>query len=164
LNVVPLWLPPLRARRDDIEELAARFCEQAVRSNQRSAVRLEQAAVELLSAQRWPGNVRQLQNFVERLVVLCRGSVISAADVQSQLERPMQFPTETGGNAPDAAAPAAAPDPESHQHLSQVVRDAERQALRGALQHTGGNRSLAARLLGVSRSTFYAKLKEHGLA
>ncbi|HKO95080.1 MAG TPA: sigma-54 dependent transcriptional regulator [Polyangiaceae bacterium] len=163
LNVVPVWLPPLRARRDDIEELATHFCSQAAHRNQCPGVRMDADAIRLLSAQRWPGNVRQLQNFIERLVVLCRGSVVSEADVRSELERPVQFATETGAPDQDPGVRRPRPEEDACQHLSQVVRDAELQALARALDHAGGNRSLAARLLGVSRSTFYAKLKEYGL-
>jgi two-component system response regulator AtoC len=159
LNVVPLWLPPLRARRDDIEELASHFCEQACVRNHRPGVTLGAEAIAVLSKQRWPGNVRQLQNFVERLVVLATRPVISGVDVQHELDRPLEFATETGGNAvPSAPAPGVAAE-----HLSQAVRDAERQALLRALGQSGGNRSAAARVLGVSRTTFYAKLRQYDL-
>jgi two-component system response regulator AtoC len=162
LNVVPIWLPPLRARRDDVEELARHFCQQASSRNRRPGMTLDAGAVRLLSAQRWPGNVRQLQNFVERLVVLAPGAAITEAQVQSEIERPVHFATETGAvgvaHAPLSAAPGA-----SAEHLSQVVRDAERQALLKAIEQAGGNPSAAARLLGVSRSTFYAKLREYHL-
>jgi two-component system response regulator AtoC len=168
LNVVPLWLPPLRARRADIEQLAVHFSGQAAAKNARGPVRLAPEALRLLSRQRWPGNVRQLQNFVERLVVLARGEEIDAADVQAGMDQPMVFQTETGSDQSGAPArgndptrePAARPD---NVHLSQALRDAERQALLNALQQAKGNRSLAARLLGISRSTFYSKLEEHGL-
>ncbi len=162
LNVVPIWLPPLRARRDDIDELARHFCQQAALRNQRPGMALEAGALRSLSAQRWPGNVRQLQNFVERLVVLAPGALITEAQVQSELERPVQFATETGvlGVAPSPVGGAAGTGGE---HLSQIVRDAERQALLKAIEQTGGNRSAAARVLGVSRSTFYAKLREYDL-
>jgi two-component system, NtrC family, response regulator AtoC len=158
LNVVPIWLPPLRARRDDVTELALHFCQQASERNGRAGVKLDAAALRLLSTQRWPGNVRQLQNFVERLVVLSTSVSITAADVQAELERPVQFATETGGEAPSDVVASVVSE-----HLSQVVRDAERQALLRALDRAGGNRSAAARVLGVSRSTFYSKLREYGL-
>jgi two-component system, NtrC family, response regulator AtoC len=159
LNVVPIWLPPLRARRDDVTDLAIHFCAQAAERNGRAGVTLDTSALKLLATQRWPGNVRQLQNFVERLVVLSTSVCIAAAEVQAELERPVQFATETGGESPAEAPPGAG----TAEHLSQVVRDAERQALLRALDRAAGNRSAAARVLGVSRSTFYAKLREHGL-
>jgi two-component system, NtrC family, response regulator AtoC len=177
LNVVPVWLPPLRARRGDVAELAAFFCQDAGRRNGREGLRFEPDALALLGAQRWPGNVRQLGNFVERLVVLAARDTIDAAAVQAELDRPVHFTTDLGSVAaapesnvsrPAADAPLAgaadAPIADGADHLSQVVRDAERGALLRALERCGGNRSDAARLLGVSRSTFYAKLEKYGLA
>jgi two-component system response regulator AtoC len=177
LNVVPVWLPPLRARRGDVAELARHFCQLAAERNHKGARELESEALSLLGSQRWPGNVRQLMNFVERLVVLSDGPRISAAAVQMELERPAHFTTDVGAASPDPGAPApaspspadAGPSPEAvapggDAHLSEIVRDAERAALLRALERCGGNRSDAARALGVSRSTFYAKLKQYGLA
>ena len=116
-------------------------------------------------------------NFIERLVVLSEDQRIGSAAVRAELERPSHFTTDLGAVAPDPAAPALAaprppepapsPDgvaPEGDGHLSEIVRDAERAALLRALERCGGNRSDAARALGVSRSTFYAKLKQYGLA
>jgi two-component system response regulator AtoC len=161
LNVVPIWLPPLRARRGDVADLAHHFCRQAASRNGRSGARLEQSALRLLTEQRWPGNVRQLQNFVERLVVLSDRLEIGAQEVQAELERPVQFATEGAPNVPISSDGGEGPVPGDH--LSQVLRAAERQALVKALERAGGNRSAAARVLGVSRSTFYARLREYGL-
>jgi two-component system, NtrC family, response regulator AtoC len=161
LNVVPLWIAPLRARRGDVEELAEHFCARVARDGGKSGVTLSAGALRLLAGQRWPGNVRQLQNFVERLVVLCEGASIDEAHVRAELTRPVQFATETGLARPDVA-----PLPASTGEvlpLDEALRIAERQALVRALEHTGGNRSAAARLLGVSRSTLYSKLTDYEL-
>jgi two-component system response regulator AtoC len=164
LNVVPIWLPPLRARRDDVELLAKHFCEVAARENGRN-VRLADDALRFLRRQRWPGNVRQLQNFVERLVVLSTVSPIGAGEASAELFREVTFSTEpasTAGTSLPSAEQGAADDAPVLP-LSEEVRLAEKRALERALDHTGGNRSRAARLLGVSRSNLYAKLEEHGL-
>jgi two-component system response regulator AtoC len=161
LNVVPLWIAPLRARRGDVEELAEHFCAQVARDVGKSGVSLSAGALRLLASQRWPGNVRQLQNFVERLVVLCDGSRIDEAEVRAELTRPVQFATETGLAGADVApAPASTGQVLP---LHEALQIAERQALVRALKHTGGNRSAAARLLGVSRSTLYSKLTDYDL-
>jgi two-component system response regulator AtoC len=167
LNVVPLWLPPLRARRDDVELLARHFCKLAVAANGRRGVTLDDDAVRLLRRQRWPGNVRQLQNFVERLVVLSAGGTITQADVRHELERQVKFVTQpstttVSRHAPlaEASAPAVG---SSVLALSEELRVAEKNALTRALSIADGNRSRAARLLGISRSTLYAKLTEYGL-
>jgi two-component system response regulator AtoC len=146
LNVIPLAIPPLRARPEDVEALALRFARA-----HGPAVTLAPDALALLTAQRWPGNVRQLQNFVERLVVLSDGPAIGRADVERELARKVGLPP------PEAEGPADA------QSLGASVREAERLALKGALERARGNRTLAARLLGVSRRTLYNKLDEYGL-
>ena len=168
LNVVPLWLPPLRTRRDDIELLARHFCKVFGRANGRPTLELDPAAIRALRGQRWPGNVRQLQNFVERLVVLAENDRIVEADVRNELGRQVRFVTQPGSGM--GAQPRLPTQPGALQQPASVVgplnaemRAAERKALERALRQAKGNRSLAARLLGVGRSTLYAKLEEHGL-
>jgi two-component system response regulator AtoC len=184
LNVVPLWLPPLRARREDIEPLARHFCAACAAANGKQGVTLAADAVRALRGQNWPGNVRQLQNFIERLVILSPGPVIREEDVRTEISRQVRFTTQPGtsvGLRPKAAPPSSGPNgvPVAP-HLAPVpappletaasvlpldleVRTAEKRALERALRVAKDNRSLAARLLGVSRSTLYAKLEEHGL-
>jgi two-component system response regulator AtoC len=164
LNVVTLWLPPLRARRDDVVLLARHFCAAQGAANGKPKLELDEAAVEYLRQQRWPGNVRQLQNFIERLVVLSSGASISLGDVKRELGGSVQFATQATGagtlhTVRRTGSGAAAVVP-----LSEELRTTERAALERALAHTKGNRALAARLLGVSRATLYNKLEEHGLS
>jgi DNA-binding NtrC family response regulator len=147
LNVIPIFLPPLRARPEDVDALAARFCATLGAANGRPGIRLEREALELLRRQAWPGNVRQLQNFIERLIVLADGDALTVDDVQREL----------GRGAPFAPAPATATT------LDEQRRTAERGALDRALASAGGNRAKAARILGVSRRTLYNKLAEYGV-
>jgi two-component system response regulator AtoC len=203
LNVVPLWLPPLRARREDIDVLVEHFCKTLGRANGKPSIGIDKDAVKALRGQRWPGNVRQLQNFVERLVVLSNGPSIREEDVRTELSRQVRFATQPGTSlriqgtmvtpppmnevapaaapAPDSARRPSSPPPDSDGDVTSVdekapqetqaavlpldleVRTAEKKALERALVVAKHNRSLAARLLGVSRSTLYAKLEEHGL-
>jgi two-component system response regulator AtoC len=140
-----------------------------------------------LRGQNWPGNVRQLQNFIERLVVLSSGPLIREENVRAEISRQVRFVTQPGTSvglrpkvAPPSSAPNAAPVPPQPTPapaapvapmetastilpLDLEVRTAEKRALERALRVAKDNRSLAARLLGVSRSTLYAKLEEHGL-
>jgi two-component system response regulator AtoC len=169
LNVVPLWLPPLRTRRDDIEHLARHFCQVFGKANGKPAIELDPAAIRALRGQRWPGNVRQLQNFVERVVVLAERDLIAEADVRAELGRQVRFVTQPASGT--AARPRLPTQPGTPSQpasivgpLSAEMRAAERKALERALRQAKGNRSLAARLLGVGRSTLYAKLEEHGLS
>jgi len=163
LNVVPLWLPPLRARRADVEALARHFCTTFAAANKKPDLALTDEAVQVLRAHRWPGNVRQLQNFMERLVVLSEGPSIDAKEVQAELSRQVRFVTQSSAPRTARSAEEPTPEPSVVGPLEAEVHAAEKKALERALQHAGGNRSLAARLLGVSRSTLYAKLEEHGL-
>ncbi len=149
LNVVPIALPPLRARREDVPALTKHFVSTLGPQNGRPKVTLAADALELLSSQAWPGNVRQLQNFIERLLVLAPpGDIIERAAVEKELSR-------AGLDAKPAEA--------SGDSLTDRRRDAEKQAVEEALQKAKGNRSVAARLLGVSRRTLYNKLEALGL-
>ena len=145
LNVVPIWLPPLRDRPGDLARLVRHFCA----ALGKAGTELTPDALGRLAAQPWPGNVRQLQNFIERLIVLSDGPQLTLADVERELSR------ERGS--------AASARPSSGVSLESRRQEAECDALREALSRAGGNRSLAARLLGVSRRTLYTKLAEHDL-
>jgi two-component system response regulator AtoC len=153
LNVIPIVLPPLRERADDVEALAAHFVTALGATHGRPKVKLAADALALLRAQPWPGNVRQLQNFLERLVVLSSSDELGLADVQRELGR---------AGAPTAAAGEVAASSGSGT-LDDKRKDAERVAVQGALDQAKGNRALAARLLGVSRRTLYYKLEALGL-
>lgn len=149
INVVPIVLPPLRERRDDFEPLVAHFAKVFGAQNNRPNTKVADDALALIAAQRWPGNVRQLQNFIERLMVLApEGDVIDAATVQKELTR---------------AGLDAKPNEGTGETLPERRKDAERAAVEEALQKAGGNRSVAARILGVSRRTLYNKLEALGL-
>jgi DNA-binding NtrC family response regulator len=146
LAVVPITIPPLRERGDDVARLVRHFV-----AASKPGVSIEAAAVELLARQPWPGNVRQLQNLVERLVVLSDEDVIRVADVERQIGP---------GASSSTSAPPAAPAGLS---LDARRKETEREALVRALARAKNNRTQAARLLEVSRRTLYNKLREHGL-
>jgi two-component system, NtrC family, response regulator AtoC len=167
LNVVPLWLPPLRARRDDIELLARHFWQVFAAANGKAGSTLGDDAVAALRSERWPGNVRQLQNFVERLVVFCESRTVTAEDVRRELSEEARFTTQSTGPRPhpghEGSATGATVNQANMESLSEAVRETERRALTRAMKHAKGNRTVAARILQVSRTTLYKKLAEHGL-
>jgi len=157
LSVVPIVTPPLRARTGDIAPLVARFAAMFGPPNGKADVVIERDAVERLGRESWPGNVRELQNFVERLVVLADGSTITRADVERELGRSLTLssPAQAPSLSPGSSTPAST--------LDGLRRATERDALVEALARVQGNRTLAARILGVSRRTLYNKLAEHGV-
>ncbi len=154
LNVISIVAPPLRSRPEDIEALARHFCAIFGAQNGKPRISIAVEALQVLRAQPWPGNVRQLQNFVERLVVFAETDEIGIQLVKSELNA-------VGGVS--QSKPAEVDFGISVFELDEVVRRAERRALEKALRKSGGNRTVAARILGVSRRTLYNKLEEHGL-
>jgi two-component system response regulator AtoC len=158
INVVPLWLPPLRTRRDDIPLLVQHFSTLFSAANARPSLGFSSEALRFLRSQRWPGNVRQLENFIERLVVLADGPSMGLEHVQKEFVQKPQFTTQATGTTGGAEASGAPPS--SKLELELAVRKAERDALLRALDRTGGNRSVAARVLGISRATLYNKMRE----
>jgi two-component system, NtrC family, response regulator AtoC len=151
LNVVPISLPPLRARPDDLEPLTRHFVATLGAANGRPRASLTPEAMNLLTHQRWPGNVRQLQNFIERVMVLAPpGDVIEASLITRELGRANLEPVPSVEASADS--------------LPERRKDAERQAVEEALTKAAGNRSVAARILGVSRRTLYNKLDALGLS
>jgi DNA-binding NtrC family response regulator len=155
LNVVPITVPALRERACDIAALSNHFASTLGTANGRPNMVIAGDAQELLATYAWPGNVRQLQNLVERLVVLSDQDRIRSVDVEREL----------GAGSYAAHANASSVTPEAPQGpLHAQVRELEREALLSALARSGNNRTLAARLLNVSRRTLYNKLTAHGLA
>ncbi|GMV19636.1 MAG: sigma-54-dependent Fis family transcriptional regulator [Polyangiaceae bacterium] len=150
LNVVPIWMPALREHAEDIGPLAQRFFAQFAQAAGRAGMQLGDDAVAVLRARRWRGNVRELQNFIERVVVLSESDRVGADAVSRELSRQPAISTVS---IPAGSGP-----------LEARVRAAEREALQAALRSTNDNRAAAARLLGISRRTLYTKLEEHGLS
>jgi DNA-binding NtrC family response regulator len=143
LAVIEVELPPLRARPSDIPLLVAH----ALRG--RAARAVSEAAMQRLLANPWPGNVRELFHVLERAAVLCGTEVIDVGDLP-----------ETIRSAPAAASPVVE---EGDLTLSAAVASLEKRFIARALERAKGNRSAAARLLGIGRPQLYAKLQEHGL-
>ncbi|MFK5927760.1 MAG: sigma-54 dependent transcriptional regulator [Desulfuromusa sp.] len=146
LNVIQLVLPPLRDRGNDILLLALQFIKQLSKRFNKSGIGLAQPAAEYLLAYHWPGNVRELRNVIERALALTLHDQLTLEDFPDQLKHP-------GGAAP---LPASLVDPGSILPLDEM----EHRYIHQVLEQLNGNRTLAARLLGVDRKTLYRKLKE----
>ena len=153
LNVVRVEVPPLRERREDIPLLAEHFLARYSRELGRHPPRLAAETLALLSTYAWPGNVREVQNLMERAAVLARGDTIG----------PDQLPRELL-NAPTQPAGAEAPADASGETLvlQPQVDALERRLIREALRRSGDNKSAAARLLEISERSLWYKLKKYG--
>jgi two-component system response regulator AtoC len=172
INVVSITVPPLREHATDVVELTRHFAAQACHDNGRPLVEFSDAALARLVAHSWPGNVRQLQNVVERLVVMTDVDLIGEEEVLEEVGRADGSRTERAMLAELSPDDLPAADPMADDSMSaemsavllgDAIKKAERRALEKALRKAGGNRTTAARILGISRRTLYYKLEEHGL-
>ena len=144
LNVIAVTAPPLRARREDIPLLVDHFLGVYCTKNGRARLLLSSDVLRKLMDYSWPGNVRELENVIERAAVLCRNETLALSDL------------------PDAVANAT-PRPPSELTFSigTPLSEVEQRMIRDTLSHTGGDKSLAAQLLGISTRTIYRKLGEN---
>ena len=148
-NVLPLSVPPLRARREDIPLLARNFLTQAAQANKRPGVRLSEEGMQVLTAHAFPGNVRELKNLIERLVILGADDTITDTDVSQALGM-SHAPSAAGLFRPDVP-------------FRVLAEEAERTILEEALTHHAGQMAATARALGLERSHLYKKARALGL-
>ncbi len=150
INVMPVRVPPLRARPADIPLLADCFVRKYAAELEKAVSGIEPDALDALSAYDWPGNVRELENVIERGVVLARGETIAFCDLPAEVAR-------------CATSPLQAARADAILSLKQALAEPERQIIRRALTYAHGNRDEAARLLGINRSTLFYKLRKLGM-
>jgi DNA-binding NtrC family response regulator len=176
LNVIPVQLPALRERRDDIPLLIAHFLKNKVDAKNGGSFQVTRAAMEALTACDWPGNVRELENIIERACVLCEDNKIRTRDLPPAIQRlvnsadtafiprepaptednifPLNFPV----SLPNRPHPLSPGSPQAIVPLKDFIRDQEAAYLNTVLAQTGGDKEKAANLLGVSMATLYRKL------
>lgn len=159
LNVISLPVPPLRRRPEDILPLVHAFLRKYNAVFGLEVQDISREALALLQAYDWPGNVRELENAVERAMNFTGARVIEAGDLPPHLRRQVKE-SLAAGEAEGAAADAGKIALKDYRRQQEAL---ERETILGALKKAGGNRSEAARLLGMSRSWFYEKLARHGL-
>ena len=142
INTVHVTFPPLRERKEDIVPLAEMFMERYAKKYHRPLVSLSDSAAEVLKNYRWNGNIRELQNCMEKAVILSEVTTLPAKDIKIEHTQTAQV---------------------SATNLRVLSDSDEERLVRNAMERTGGNISAAAKMLGVSRPTLYAKLKKYGL-
>ncbi len=168
LNVVPVYLPPLRERREDIGPLVEFFLKRYGEQNKREVRRVHPEAMRLLREHDWPGNVRELQNYVERAVVLGEGPELQVEHLPPQLRgesapRPIRAPR--GGDLAALTAELVrqgirAAGPNSNDLHNRVVGQVERELIQQVLQTCDRVQIKAAARLGINRNTLHKKLAE----
>jgi two-component system response regulator HydG len=161
LSVVNLKLPPLRERREDIEVLAMHFLERIQRESGSSQV-LSEDAIRLMSEYDWPGNVRELENAIERACSLSSGPVLHTVDLPTQLQEFNQHRREGKLTASGAGERQGGED-DGPDGMIVSITDLEKQAILGTIRQLNGDKLMAAKLLGIGKTTLYRKLKEYGL-
>ena len=156
LNVIPVHIPPLRERKDDIPALVQHFLEkfrpETPGGASRPPMTVSQQAMRHLMAYPWPGNVRQLENAVERAVAFSAGRTqLDVGDLPPEVQE-----------AQETAIPGATALPENGLDLAEYVARVERDLIQLSLDRTGGNKGQAAKLLNLKRTTLVEKLKRLG--
>lgn len=170
LNVVPIYIPPLRQRREDIPSLVAHFLNIYSEANDRYVVHIQAEALEALQNYHWPGNVRELQNYVERAVVMAEGDELTAELLPSVVlghERPkggkirgVDLETLTFEVVQQGLSAAG---PEEDSLHNKIVNRVERELILQVMLHCNNVQTKAASKLGINRNTLHKKLKEYDL-
>ncbi len=150
LNVVPISIPPLRARKEDIPFLALHFVQKLSRDLGVSGREISPGAMDRLVGHPWPGNVRELENTIERSLVLAAGDILQPADIRLEAPRNQQPQASSGVQEP------LLPEGETLEHWEQMM-------IREALRRANGNKSQAARMLGLTRNALRYRLSQMGM-
>jgi DNA-binding NtrC family response regulator len=168
LNTFTMAIPPLRDRTEDIPELAQLFLQRFCTKMNKPLLTIQSEAYDALLRYHWPGNVRQLQNVIERAVVLAQGAMITRRNLPHEVVHSAPYDPATNTHAPSpgfAGSELTEATPQRLMTDSQSLNLAEREkaALMAALDQCNGNKKKAAELLGIHRPTLYTKLKKFGL-
>ncbi len=170
LNVVPINIPPLRQRREDIPELVAHFLNHYSEMNDRYVVHIQRDAMESLQKYHWPGNVRELQNYVERAVVMAEGDELTVELLPDVVlgriqPRPGRAqPADLESLTFDVVQHGLSNSPADEENLhAKIVNRVERELIAQVMAATGGVQTKAAQRLGINRNTLHKKLKEYNL-
>jgi two-component system, NtrC family, nitrogen regulation response regulator NtrX len=165
LAVIPIHVPPLRERPEDIAPLVRHYIDYFSRDNNARPKRISQAALDALTRYRWRGNIRELRNTVERLIIMTAGDVIDLPDLPESVRSPSS--AGAGGLTAGLAAPKSASEGSGETKpgtLREFKENAERMFLVGKLRENGWNISKTAEVIGTPRSNLYKKLEQYAIS
>lgn len=170
LNVIPISLPPLRERKEDIPELIDLFTSQFAREYQIPKINISSDTIEKLIAYHWPGNVRELENAIKRALVMCSGQMLLTEHFSQLIEKKPEYSIESQNIDQQVYAllqqqvslylEVESDGGELHAEIRETF---EKPLFEIVLQHTEGNRSKASEILGINRNTLHTKLNEYGI-
>jgi DNA-binding NtrC family response regulator len=164
LNVICITLPPLRERKEDIPHLIERFL-----ANMQSRYILSHEAMEAMTAYHWPGNIRELKNCLERMMAYNSGPLLHFEDLpttvawNTRAQNATGFVSSIAAGGPSTVTTRQVAVPAFTQQAVIPLHELERCAIQHAIEHTKGDRTIAAQLLGIGRTTLYRKLKDYQL-
>lgn len=161
LSVVPIYLPPLRERRDDIPELAMSFLEKYSLRNGKDVRGISSEAMQALLDYPWPGNIRELENTIERAVILANGPELTREDLFLSGD-PVNLPARTAPGLRESGLTAGQAGRDDAQ-VPLSLEELEKKHIMKVLEHTSMNRTEAAKLLRITRRTLLNKIKKYGL-
>jgi DNA-binding NtrC family response regulator len=156
LNVIPVELPSLRQRATDVPALFTHFVDRANERNRRNVTGIEPEAMKVLQRHSWPGNIRELENLIERLVIMRGHGLITFNDLPPALRAARENTNPNGTVVPDL--------PDEGTDLRAMLEQVEERMIAEALERTGGNKNRAAELLGLNRTTLVEKLRRRRIA
>ena len=145
VNVFPIYLPPLRERKDDIMQLADHFLEKYAAENKKNINRISTPAIEMLTSYHWPGNIRELENCIERAVLLCDEDVIRSEHLPPSLQM-IKKSEQVAGHS-----------------LAEIIANKERELIIDALKKSGGQQRKAAKELGLTERILGYKIKTYAI-
>lgn len=163
LNVVPIHLPTLQERIEDIPLLVKDFLEEFCQQNSKSPISLSPEAIRTLMKYEWPGNVRELKNCIEGIVVMSTQSIIQQIDLPERILKATGTEFSNLPSVPDVWEPIAAEKQHLNVEVGMSLDEINREALRATLESVDNNKAKAAEILKVSRRTIQRKAKEYGL-
>ncbi len=166
INTMQITLPPLRERTDEIKELATSFLQRYAEKYHRNVHKIDSDALNALKLNRWSGNIRELKNSIEKAVIMSEGESLSIQDLQLSIPVPdslMKSEGGHGGASVNLSGRGTQVSRQANEYNGETLEMQEERTIRAAMEKCGGNLTLVAKSLNISRPTLHSKLKKYGI-